>query len=92
MNAMPDTANSQSTHSSPSSQTSSSSPSSQSSRKVKRGNFSDVDYHEAVRRAKAMVPFLKEQAAAQEATTHMTEAVKNAFHENGLFQIGRAHV
>ena len=54
--------------------------------RAKRGNFSDVDYDEAMRRARAMIPFLKEHAAAQEAATHMTEAVKNAFHENGLFR------
>ena len=54
--------------------------------KVKRGNFADVDYEEAMRRARAMIPFLKEQAAAQEQATHMTAAVKNAFHENGLFR------
>lgn len=53
---------------------------------VKRGHFSDVDYDEAMRRAHAMIPFLKENAAAQEQTTHMTEAVKNAFHESGLFR------
>ena len=37
--------------------------------RVKRGNFSDVDYDEAMRRARTMIPFLKEHAAAQEAAT-----------------------
>ena len=51
-----------------------------------RKSVADVDYHEAMRRAKAMIPFLKANAEAQEKTTHMTDAVKNAFHENGLFR------
>lgn len=51
-----------------------------------RRSFADVDYHEAMRRARAMMPFLKENAAAQEAKTHMTDAVKEAFHDNGLFR------
>lgn len=57
-----------------------------SSRPHARRSFADVDYDEAMRRAKAMIPFLKEHAAAQEAATHMTDTVKNAFHENGLFR------
>ena len=51
-----------------------------------RPSFADVDYHEALRRAREMIPFLKEHAAAQEAATHMTDAVKQAFHDNGLFR------
>ena len=31
-----------------------------------RRSFADVDYPEALRRARAMIPFLKERAAAQE--------------------------
>ena len=54
--------------------------------KSSRRSYADVDYHEAMRRAKAMIPFLKENAEAQEKTTHMTDVVKAAFHENGLFR------
>ena len=54
--------------------------------KPKRPSFADVDLPEALRRAQAMIPFLKANAAEQEKTTHMTETVKNAFHENGLFR------
>jgi 3-hydroxy-9,10-secoandrosta-1,3,5(10)-triene-9,17-dione monooxygenase len=52
----------------------------------KRPSFADVDYEEALRRARAMVPFLKQRAAAQEAATHLTDDVMEAFHENGLFR------
>jgi len=51
-----------------------------------RRSFADVDYPEALRRAKAMIPFLKERAAAQEAATRMTDDVLEAFHDNGLLR------
>ncbi len=51
-----------------------------------RRSFADVDYPEALRRAREMIPFLKERAAAQEQTTHMTHDVLQAFHENGLLR------
>ena len=51
-----------------------------------RRSFADVDYPEALCRAKAMIPFLKEHAAAQEQATHMTDEVFQAFHENGLLR------
>ncbi len=51
-----------------------------------RRSFADVDYAEAMRRAKAMIPFLKQNAEAQEKTTHMTDVVKQAFHDSGLFR------
>jgi 3-hydroxy-9,10-secoandrosta-1,3,5(10)-triene-9,17-dione monooxygenase len=54
--------------------------------KPARQSFADVDLPEALRRAKAMIPFLKANAAEQEKTTHMTDVVKQAFHENGLFR------
>jgi 3-hydroxy-9,10-secoandrosta-1,3,5(10)-triene-9,17-dione monooxygenase len=63
-----------------------STPAAPSPSRVKRGNFAGVDIDEARRRARAMIPFLKEHAAAQEAQTYMTETVKNAFHDNGLFR------
>jgi 3-hydroxy-9,10-secoandrosta-1,3,5(10)-triene-9,17-dione monooxygenase len=51
-----------------------------------RRSFAHVDYAEAMRRAQAMIPFLKERAAAQETATHMTQDVLEAFHENGLLR------
>lgn len=51
-----------------------------------RRSFSDVDLPEALRRARAMIPFLRERAAAQEQATHMTDDVLQAFHENGLLR------
>jgi 3-hydroxy-9,10-secoandrosta-1,3,5(10)-triene-9,17-dione monooxygenase len=51
-----------------------------------RRSFADVDYAEAMHRARAMIPFLKERAAAQEAATRMTDDVLEAFHENGLMR------
>ncbi len=61
-------------------------PPSGKSNKRKRPSFADVGYDEAVRRAREMIPFLKQHAAAQEAATHLTEDVVEAFHENGLFR------
>jgi 3-hydroxy-9,10-secoandrosta-1,3,5(10)-triene-9,17-dione monooxygenase len=54
--------------------------------RIKRPSFADVDYDEALRRAREMIPFLKQHAAAQEAATHLTDEVVQAFHENGLFR------
>jgi 3-hydroxy-9,10-secoandrosta-1,3,5(10)-triene-9,17-dione monooxygenase len=62
------------------------SPPSKKLKSQQRPSFSDVGHAEALRLAKSMIPFLKEHAAAQEETTHMTDEVKAAFHENGLFR------
>ena len=51
-----------------------------------RRSFADVDYPEALRRAHALVPLLKEQAAAGEAATRVTETVMRALHESGLLR------
>ena len=51
-----------------------------------RRSFADVDFDEALRRAREMVPFLQERAAAQEEATRMTDDVLDAFHENGLLR------
>jgi 3-hydroxy-9,10-secoandrosta-1,3,5(10)-triene-9,17-dione monooxygenase len=52
-----------------------------------RRSFADVDYAEAVRRAEALVPFLREQAAAGEQATHMPQNVVDALHASGLFRM-----
>lgn len=49
-------------------------------------SFAAVDYDEAIRRARALVPFLHDQARAIEKTTHLPPAVMDAFHASGLFR------
>ncbi|MEO7402331.1 MAG: acyl-CoA dehydrogenase family protein [Burkholderiales bacterium] len=49
-------------------------------------NFADVDYAEAVARAHALIPLLREESAAMEKATQMTPRVLDAFHASGLFR------
>ena len=51
-----------------------------------RRSFADVDYQEALRRAHALIPLLREHAAAGEAATRVPEPVMNALHESGLLR------
>ena len=48
--------------------------------------FADVTYDEALRRAEALIPFLREQAPKCEALRKLTPDVMQALHENGLFR------
>ncbi len=48
--------------------------------------FSDVGYDEALRRAREMIPFLREQAPKCEALGRLTPEVMDAFHRSGLFR------
>jgi 3-hydroxy-9,10-secoandrosta-1,3,5(10)-triene-9,17-dione monooxygenase len=48
--------------------------------------FSDVGYDEALRRAQALIPFLREQAPICEAARTLTPEVVDALHRNGLFR------
>src|SRR5262245_18599169 len=49
-------------------------------------SFADVGCDEAMRRAAALVPFLREQAAAGEAERRMPQAVAGELHRTGLFR------
>ena len=49
-------------------------------------SFADVDYAEALRRAQALIPLLKEEAAAGEAATRVTPRAMAALHESGLIR------
>jgi 3-hydroxy-9,10-secoandrosta-1,3,5(10)-triene-9,17-dione monooxygenase len=49
-------------------------------------DFSDVTYEEALRRARALVPFLREQAPKNEALRRLTPEVMQALHESGLLR------
>ena len=49
-------------------------------------SFADVTYEEALRRARALIPFLREQAPKCEALRRLTPEVMDALHENGLFR------
>ncbi len=51
---------------------------------MKQRNFSTVGYDEAIERARALIPFLREHAAANEAATKLVPAVVEALHESGL--------
>ncbi|RPI45239.1 MAG: acyl-CoA dehydrogenase [Betaproteobacteria bacterium] len=48
--------------------------------------FADVDLAEALTRAEALIPLLKEQAPAGEAATRVTPRVMAALHESGLMR------
>ena len=48
--------------------------------------FAAVDYEEALRRARALVPLLKEEAAAGEAATRVSDRAMAALHEAGLLR------
>jgi 3-hydroxy-9,10-secoandrosta-1,3,5(10)-triene-9,17-dione monooxygenase len=49
-------------------------------------DFSNVGYNEALERASALIPFLRQHAAANDKATHLVPAVVNALHENGLWR------
>ncbi len=48
--------------------------------------FAEVGYTEAIARARALVPLLREHAAACEKATKLTPAVLEALHASGLFR------
>ena len=52
-----------------------------------RRSFADVDFAEAVRRAHALVPLIKEHAPAVERATQLTPPVLRAIHDSGLFRM-----
>jgi 3-hydroxy-9,10-secoandrosta-1,3,5(10)-triene-9,17-dione monooxygenase len=49
-------------------------------------DFSNVGYDEAIERARALIPFLRKHAPANEKATKLTPEVVNALHETGLFR------
>lgn len=49
-------------------------------------DFSSVTYDEALRRAEALIPFLREQAPKCEQLRRLTPEVMEALHRNGLFR------
>src|SRR6185295_17780275 len=49
-------------------------------------SFSDVDYDEALRRARELIPLLREQAPKCEALGRLTPEVMDAFHRTGLLR------
>jgi 3-hydroxy-9,10-secoandrosta-1,3,5(10)-triene-9,17-dione monooxygenase len=51
-----------------------------------RKSFADVSYDEALRRATALIPLLKQHASESEKLTHMAPAVLAALHETGLLR------
>lgn len=51
-----------------------------------KNSFSDIQYEEAVQRAKDLIPFLSSQAQAVEKQTYLTSEVVNKLHESGLFR------
>ena len=52
----------------------------------KNRDFSGVGYDEAVERARALIPFLRQHAAANEKATKLVPEVLAALHENGMFR------
>ena len=53
---------------------------------IKQRDFSNVGYDEAIERARALIPFLRKHAAANETATRLVPEVVNALHENGLLR------
>ncbi len=53
---------------------------------LKQRDFSSVGYDEALARARALTPFLREHAPANDQATRLVPAVVNALHEAGLFR------
>jgi 3-hydroxy-9,10-secoandrosta-1,3,5(10)-triene-9,17-dione monooxygenase len=49
-------------------------------------SFSDVDYDEAMRRARALLPELRQLAPAAEKARRMTPEIENLLHESGLLR------
>jgi 3-hydroxy-9,10-secoandrosta-1,3,5(10)-triene-9,17-dione monooxygenase len=52
----------------------------------KTRDFSSVNHDEAIERARALIPFLREHAAANDKATQLVPAVLQALHDNGLFR------
>lgn len=55
-------------------------------------DFSDVGFEEAVARAEALIPLLREHAELTERTTHMPEPVLEALHDSGLLRFQQPRV
>ncbi len=53
---------------------------------VQPGNFAGITYEEALRRARELIPFLREHANEAEARRGMAPAVEAALHRAGLFR------
>ena len=53
---------------------------------LRQRDFSSVDYDEAIERARALIPFLRQHGAANDSATKLVPEVLNALHENGLFR------
>ncbi|HTE15451.1 MAG TPA: acyl-CoA dehydrogenase family protein [Burkholderiales bacterium] len=53
---------------------------------MKHHDFSSVGYDEAIDRARALIPFLRKHAAANEKATKLVPEVMDALHENGLLR------
>ena len=53
---------------------------------MKQRDFSGVGADEAIERARALVPFLRQHGAANDKATKLVPEVVNALHENGLFR------
>jgi 3-hydroxy-9,10-secoandrosta-1,3,5(10)-triene-9,17-dione monooxygenase len=49
-------------------------------------DFSSVSYDEAIERARALIPLLRQYAAANEKATRLVPEVLAALHENGMFR------
>ena len=54
--------------------------------KTMQRDFSSVGYDEAIERARALIPFLRQHAAANDKATRLVPEVVNALHENGLWR------
>lgn len=53
---------------------------------IKFRDFSRTSYNEAIERARALIPFLRQHAPANDKATKLVPEVVNALHENGLFR------
>lgn len=53
---------------------------------IKQRDFSHVGYDGAIERARALIPFLRQHAAANEKATKLAPQVVEALHESGLFR------
>lgn len=53
---------------------------------MKQSDFSNVGYDEAIERARALKPFLRKHAPANDKATKLVPEVVNAIHEAGLFR------
>jgi 3-hydroxy-9,10-secoandrosta-1,3,5(10)-triene-9,17-dione monooxygenase len=51
-----------------------------------RRSFADIDHEEALRRARALIPLLKDESAAGEAATRVSDKAMAALHESGLLR------